>query len=1017
MSAIPLLYAASHYTTGRSLLSPKKIVALAKTSGVASLCDDQALAGAYELSLEAKKKGLKAVLGTRLVLDDLEIAVHIEDAPGWPALCRISNELRLKQFNLAQLIAALAAAPLFISIDAGCPAATAWAATDHEAIAALIAGLPADRLAFAIARSAGGLQGRAVARKAASLSIPSIAAPIPVVAESVDTDIINILGEDQKPRWPVAHYLSDGEIRELYADLPGATDNAIALATRCNFALTQNKPSMPTFKGVDEKATLRTVSAQGLEKRLSEHGISDRAAYDARYAMEIEIIIKLGFAGYFLIVADFVNAAKASGIPVGPGRGSGAGSLIAWCLGITDLDPIELGLFFERFINPSRVSPPDSDIDFCERRRDRVVAYIVDRYGLDHVAQIGAWQTLQPKAAWRTAGRALGLTPGQQKRIADLIPDKVDSLEAALTESPALREALGSDVECAEAMQSAIKIEGVVAHKTRHPAGVVLADDPLESITPLSDNEGAPAGIPATQFDMKSIDNQGLLKFDLLGLKTLTIIDRARELAAKTGAIFDPWKTPYEDATVFDMLRQGWTINVFQLESTGMKRAISRVGISSFEDIVALISLYRPGPMDQIPIYAARKKGYAPIAYPHPALAAVLHSTYGIPIYQEQIMDLARRLAGYSLAEADLLRRAMGKKIPEEMAALEKSFIEGCVANATLEPRMTEAQARDIFAMVAKFAGYGFNRSHAAAYARITSVTAWLKAHHYQAYMAACMDQDANSTGRLEIDVAEIRRLGVPITPADVNLSGELFDITLETNGEANSIVYALSGIKGVGHDVARAIRLEREANGPFFDFVEFRKRMSAVVKKHTMELLIRAGAFDTLDATIPPETSRQLYLTELESGDAPSGPQLFAASPHVRGITPLTRAEMAAMEASAYGFSLTRHPTDQFAHLVDNVRVHTLAAAGKASKTVSTEALAVFAQIEEQDSRIAVVLDDGQTTLRAVMKGGLLPPPPTRDGPGVYVVRIGAQRTILEWTPAAAYSARKLARAKAKVA
>ena len=1015
MTAIPLLFAASHYTNGRSLLSPKKLIALAKTAGVAGICDDQALAGAYEFSLEAKKKGVKAVIGTRLLLGDLELAVHVEKPAGWSTLCRLSNELRLNSIDLPRLFKELASAPLFVSIEASCAAAKAWAAGSNEAIEQLIASVPKDNLAFAIARAVDGLQGRAVARKAADNGIPSIAAPIPVVAESVDIDIINILDDEQTPRWPVTHYLSDSEIRELYADLPGAVENAIALAARCNFALAQNKPSMPTFKGVDEQEALRQNSAAGLERRLSENAIVDRAAYDQRYAMEIEIIIKLGFAGYFLIVADFVNYARSTGIPVGPGRGSGAGSLIAWCLGITDLDPIDLGLFFERFINPSRVSPPDFDIDFCERRRDRIVAYIVERYGIDHVAQIGAWQTLQPKAAWRTAGRALGLTPGQQKRVADLIPDKTATLEAALAESAALREALSSDVECAEVMLSAIKIEGVVAHKTRHPAGVVLADDPLAGITPLSDNEGAPAGIPATQFDMKSVDNQGLLKFDLLGLKTLTVIDRARELAAKTGAHFDPWKAPYNDQTVFDMLRGGWTTNVFQLESMGMKKAIASIGISSFEDIVALISLYRPGPMDQIPVYAARKKGYQPIAYPHPALSAVLHSTYGIPIYQEQIMDLARRLAGYSLAEADLLRRAMGKKIPEEMAALEKSFVEGCVANASLDPRMTETQARDIFGMVAKFAGYGFNRSHAAAYARITSVTAWLKAHHYQAYMAACMDQDANSTARLEIDVSEIRRLGVPIRQADINQSGELFDIEIEPNGEAGAIIYSLSGIKGVGAEIARTIRLEREANGLYMSFADFRKRTEETVKRHTLELLIRAGAFDNLDPAMDPGVSRKLYLEELDGGSGHTGPMLFGHPRDSAKIEPLSRADLAEMESASYGFSLTRHPTDQFSYLVDSVKVHPLATATKASKTVSTETLAVFSQIEENSGQISVVLDDGQTTMRAVMKGGLLPPPPARTGANVYVVRVGAQRTILEWIPAADYSARKLARSKNK--
>ncbi|MCC2110646.1 MAG: DNA polymerase III subunit alpha, partial [Hyphomicrobiales bacterium] len=479
MTAIPLLFAASHYTNGRSLLSPKKLIALAKTAGVAGICDDQALAGAYEFSLEAKKKGVKAVIGTRLLLGDLELAVHVEKPAGWSTLCRLSNELRLNSIDLPRLFKELASAPLFVSIEASCAAAKAWAAGSNEAIEQLIASVPKDNLAFAIARAVDGLQGRAVARKAADNGIPSIAAPIPVVAESVDIDIINILDDEQTPRWPVTHYLSDSEIRELYADLPGAVENAIALAARCNFALAQNKPSMPTFKGVDEQEALRQNSAAGLERRLSENAIVDRAAYDQRYAMEIEIIIKLGFAGYFLIVADFIKWAKENDIPVGPGRGSGAGSVVAWALTITDLDPLRLGLLFERFLNPERVSMPDFDIDFCETRRGEVIRYVQGKYGADHVAQIITFGKLKARAVLRDTGRILQMSYGQVDRLCKMVPNHPTdpwTLPRALNGVAEFRREYDTDEEVHRLIDLAVQLEGLPRNSSTHAAGVVIGD-------------------------------------------------------------------------------------------------------------------------------------------------------------------------------------------------------------------------------------------------------------------------------------------------------------------------------------------------------------------------------------------------------------------------------------------------------------------------------------------------------------------------------------------------------------
>ncbi|HEX5238420.1 MAG TPA: DNA polymerase III subunit alpha, partial [Sphingomicrobium sp.] len=553
---------------------------------------------------------------------------------------------------------------------------------------------------------------------------------------------------------PEAWLKDSAAMDELFADLPEALANTVVIAQRCAVAAPSRKPILPRL-GEDEDEQLRRDARTGLAARLNDRPESERDAYEQRLDYELEIITGMGFAGYFLIVADFIKWAKVNDIPVGPGRGSGAGSVVAWALTITDLDPIALGLLFERFLNPERVSMPDFDVDFCETHRDKVIAYVQRKYGRDKVAQIITFGRLMARAVLKDTGRVLQMPYGQVDRLAKLIPSHPTdpwTLERALNGVPEVATEYKNDEDVRRLFDLAMKLEGLPRHASTHAAGVVIGDRPLDELVPLYRDPRS--DMPVTQFDMKYVEAAGLVKFDFLGLKTLSVLKEGRRLLAEQGIGVDFGGLPWDDPAVFNLLQRGDTVGVFQVESEGMRRTLSAVKPTVFEDIIALNALYRPGPMDNIPMFGRRKNGQEPIDYPHPLLEDILKGTYGVIVYQEQVMQAAQMLAGYSLGGADLLRRAMGKKIKSEMDAQRAIFVEGCARVNGIE----EAKANELFDLIDKFAGYGFNKSHAAAYALLTYQTAWLKAHHRAEFYAASMSFDMALTDKLAIFVEDMRR-------------------------------------------------------------------------------------------------------------------------------------------------------------------------------------------------------------------------------------------------------------------
>ncbi len=596
-------------------------------------------------------------------------------------------------------------------------------------------------------------------------------------------------------------WLKDGNsFGALFADLPEAIANTFVIAQRCAVAAPKRRPILPRI-GDDEDDLLRRDARAGLEARIAHLSPKQVPPYQERLEFELDVIVNMGFAGYFLIVADFIKWAKANDIPVGPGRGSGAGSVVAWALTITDLDPLALGLLFERFLNPERVSMPDFDIDFCETHRDKVIHYVQAKYGRDKVAQIITFGRMKARAVLKDTGRVLQMSYGQVDRLAKLIPNHPTDpwiLDRALEGVPELRREYQGEADVKRLFDLAMKLEGLPRHSSTHAAGVVIGDRPLDELIPLYRDPRS--DMPVTQFDMKYVEGAGLVKFDFLGLKTLSVLKEGQRLLAEQGIAVDFEQLRWDDEAVFELLQRGDTVGVFQLESEGMRRTLAAVRPTKFEDIIALVSLYRPGPMDNIPLFGDRKNGRAQIEYPHPLLEGILGETYGIFVYQEQVMQAAQVLAGYSLGDADLLRRAMGKKIQAEMDAQRTRFVAGCAANA-----IGEAKASELFDLIDKFAGYGFNKSHAAAYALVAYHTAWLKAHHRAEFTAASMSFDTAQTDKLALFVDDMRRGGLECLPPDVNKSDYFFTV------ENGNVRYALGALKGVGDKAMEGLVVERE--------------------------------------------------------------------------------------------------------------------------------------------------------------------------------------------------------------
>jgi DNA polymerase-3 subunit alpha len=767
--------------------------------------------------------------------------------------------------------------------------------------------------------------------------------------------------DDRERSSPEAWLKPPAEMRLLFADLPEAIENTTVVARRCAFGAPSRKPILPSLAGDKdaEAEQLRRDARAGLIARLkvyethsarpepvegpsslSSPGPEEGQGFDQlspngeelesrfgeyfeRLDYEVDVIVGMGFPGYFLIVADFIKWAKENGIPVGPGRGSGAGSVVAWSLTITDLDPMRLGLLFERFLNPERVSMPDFDIDFCETRRGEVIRYVQRRYGADRVAQIITFGKLKARAVLKDTGRVLQMPYGQVDRLAKLIPNHPTdpwTLERALNGVSELAAEHKNDTQVRRLFDLAMKLEGLPRHASTHAAGVVIGDRPLDQLVPLYRDPRS--DMPVTQFDMKYVEAAGLVKFDFLGLKTLSVLQKAVQMLAMRGVEADLDRLSWDDEAVYRLLQRGETVGVFQLESEGMRRTLAAVKPTSFEDIIALVSLYRPGPMDNIPMFGARKNGREPIHYPHPLLEPVLKETYGIFVYQEQVMEAAKVLAGFSLGEADLLRRAMGKKIKAEMDAQRAGFVAGCSRVNGIPP----AKANELFDLIDKFAGYGFNKSHAAAYALIAYQTAWLKAHHPVEFYAASMCFDLHQTDKLAIFADDMRRLGVACLPPSINASEAEFAV--EEAGDALAVRYALGALKGVGEKAMEQLVEERSANGRFRDLDDFAARVDPrLLNRRQIESLAGGGAFDEIlpeRATVF-AAAETILAVAASAADARTSGQGGLFGEGAADVAPIrmptveswSLAQRMAQEKESFGFYFSAHPVDRYRHLV----------------------------------------------------------------------------------------------------
>ncbi len=761
---------------------------------------------------------------------------------------------------------------------------------------------------------------------------------------------------DRRQLTPEHRFKTRAEMTALFADLPEALSTTVEVAQRCAYRPRTLAPILPRFSTADagrapeteaakqvsvthevqdEAQELRRAAFAGLERRLARHPLAPGQTaedYRDRLAFELGVIERMKYAGYFLIVADFIQWAKAQGIPVGPGRGSGAGSLVAYALTITDLDPIRFGLLFERFLNPERISMPDFDIDFCQDRRDEVIHYVQQKYGREQVAQIITFGTLQARGVLRDVGRVLQMPYGQVDKLCKLVPQNPANpvtLARAIDDEPRLQAERDRDPVARRAFDIAQKLEGLHRHASTHAAGIVIGDRPLTELVPLY--RDPKTMMPVTQFNMKWVEPAGLVKFDFLGLKTLTVLDLAVKLVRRRGVELDLTTLPLDDTKSYEMLARGETVGVFQVESAGMRRALIDMRPDRFEDLIVLVALYRPGPMANIPTYCARKAGIEPIEYVHPKLQPILAPTYGIITYQEQVQQIARDLAGYSLGKADILRRAMGKKDRKEMASQRGDFISGSV-----ERGIARADAEMIFDTCAKFAEYGFNKSHSAPYALLTYQTAYMKANYPVEFLAASMTLDMGNTDKLAEFRAEAERLAIKVEPPSINRSGVEFDVAGKT------IYYALAALRGVGRQAVESI-LAARGERPFADLADFARRINPrAVNKRVLESLVAAGAFDATEknrARVFAAVDTLLATAQRAHEDAAIGQsELFAgpASPErvvLPAVEPWLPAQRLQREYEAVGFFLSGHPLDDYAAALKRLRVQSWSEFSRAVK------------------------------------------------------------------------------------
>ena len=955
----------SAYSLSEGAIKADKLPALAREAKMpaVALTDTGNLFGALEFSQACTARGVQPILGLQLALARQDnprlvpdtVALLAQDAAGMANLQRLSSRLFLDSDQASPCL------PLDTVLDHAAGLFLLTGGTGGPLAGRLAEGRQVDAAAL-LARCKDGFGGRVAVElhrhglateRAVEPGLIGLAdeAGLPLVAtndcffatqamhEAHDALLCiaqgrQVADRDRRRVTPEHWFKPAAAMRALFADLPDACDNTLAIARGCAVMAEARKPLLPVSPkvrpGSTEEQTLRAMAREGLDARMRQLAVAeaDQAKYRDRLEFELGVIAGMGFPGYFLIVADFIQWAKAQGIPVGPGRGSGAGSVAAWVLQITDLDPLRFDLLFERFLNPDRVSMPDFDIDFCQDRRDEVIDYVRREYGADRVGQIITFGKLQARAAVRDVGRVLGLPFGQVNRVAELIPNnpaKPVTLQQAIQGEPRLQQMQGDDEAVRRLLEVALQLEGLYRHASTHAAGLVIGDRPLIDLVPLYKDPRA--GTLVTQYSMKHVEQAGLVKFDFLGLTTLTILQRAVEMLDRLGTEVDLGRFEAGRRGHLRHAGRGDAGGVFQFESAGMRDVLRQMRPDRFEDLIAAVSLFRPGPMANIPDYCRRKHG-EPWEPPHPELRGILGETYGIMVYQEQVMQIAQLMAGYSLGQADLLRRAMGKKIRAEMEAQRDSFVKGATGRG-----ITSAKATEVFDLMAKFAEYGFNKSHAAGYALLAYQTAWLKANHPVAFLAACMSLAAANTDKLAALRQEAARLGVPVLPPDVNRSDADFKVEVGSDGK-QAIRYALAAVKKVGMAAMQGLVAARGGRR-FADLADLAARIDPrQVNKMSLENLARAGAFDTLEGN----RHRVFAAAELilrraatvaeEKGSGQIG--LFGAPGHAPKPEPLRLPDAAewqamdrlAFEAEALGFHLTAHPLDSYRPLLKRLGV-----------------------------------------------------------------------------------------------
>jgi DNA polymerase-3 subunit alpha len=948
----------SAFTMLDGAIDPKAIVKQARKLGfpAVALTDRNGLYAAMPFSEAGKKEGVQPIIGAMLavarpggaegkpaVLDWL--ALYAQDATGYDNLCSLVSAAHMdrpmEEPAHVTLDVLAGRSDGLIALTAGGEGALARLIADGQdatAYAARLEALFPGRLYVELCRRGDEVETRAeegLIDLAYARDLPLVATNPACFAEADFHGAHDVMlciasssyieSADRVCSSPDAWMKPAAEMARLFADVPEAISNTMVVAQRCAVAAPFRKPILPSLVGGDreaEAATLRRDALAGLEDRLARMNgpVADRQVYLGRLEFELDVIIKMGFAAYFLIVADFIKWAKDHDIPVGPGRGSGAGSVVAWSLTITDLDPIRLGLLFERFLNPERVSMPDFDIDFCETRRGEVIRYVQEKYGRDQVAQIITFGRLKARAVLKDTGRVLQMSYGQVDRLAKLIPNHPTdpwTLERAKNGVSEFLAEYKGDERVRKLIDLAMQLEGLPRHSSTHAAGVVIGDRRLDKLVPLYRDPRS--DMPVTQFDMKYVEQAGLVKFDFLGLKTLSVLQKAVQMLAQRGIAVDLSALSWDDPDVYALLQRGDTVGVFQLESEGMRRTLAAVRPTCFEDIIALVSLYRPGPMDNIPMFGARKNGREPIEYPHALLEPILSETYGIFVYQEQVMQAAQVLAGYTLGGADMLRRAMGKKIKAEMDAQRAIFVEGCSSVNGIDA----GKANELFDLIDKFAGYGFNKSHAAAYALVSYQTAWLKAHHKPEFYAASMCYDMDQTDKLCVWVDDMRRSAVPILGPCINASAAEFTV------EQVGVRYALGALKGVGEKAMEQLVAERTAKGRFASLDDFAGRIDPrLLNRRQLESLAGGGAFDAIvpdraavfaaAETVLAEAARVTDDRERGQGGLFGGGDGGGAHVRVPAVEPWSIADRMGQEKEAFGFYFSSHPTERYRHLAD---------------------------------------------------------------------------------------------------